>query len=288
MSRRAFLGFLVVVLAGCSAASGAGTTEPAASPTPSASAATAEELAGIGAGLSGPSGTTATVYANGVANVSALAVDGDGKLWAATAANSADWGDAVYLIKSEGSTPKKVITDIETPLGLLWVGDTLYVSSAAGVEAYSDFDGSRFASSTVILDLPDDAGEANGLALSSDGRLVLGISAPCDHCSPTDGYSASVVSFRRDGSDVQVVASGIRAPIGLVYVPGTDDLLVTMNQRDDLGDATPGDWLARVEAGQDWGFPDCYGQGGDACSGVPKPTAVLATGVIYLIEGVRG
>src|SRR5262249_54003151 len=32
--------------------------------------------------------------------------------------------------------------------------------------------------------------------------------------------------------------------------------LVTMNQRDDLGDATPGDWLARVTEGSAWGFPD--------------------------------
>ena len=29
-----------------------------------------------------------------------------------------------------------------------------------------------------------------------------------------------------------------------------------MNQRDDLGDETPGDWLAVVREGQSWGFPD--------------------------------
>ena len=50
-----------------------------------------------------------------------------------------------------------------------------------------------------------------------------------------------------------------------------------MNQRDDLGEATPGDWLAIVRSGQAWGFPDCYGQGGSACSGVPDPLAVLDT-----------
>src|SRR5262249_36522861 len=26
---------------------------------------------------------------------------------------------------------------------------------------------------------------------------------------------------------------------------------------------------------QDWGFPACYGQGGVACAGVPKPVGVL-------------
>ena len=53
------------------------------------------------------------------------------------------------------------------------------------------------------------------------------------------------------------------------------DLFVTMNQRDDLGEATPGDWLAVVRGGQTWGFPGCYGQGGPACTGVPGPLAVL-------------
>jgi glucose/arabinose dehydrogenase len=38
---------------------------------------------------------------------------------------------------------------------------------------------------------------------------------------------------------------------------------------------TPGDWLALVQAGQSWGFPECHGQGGGACDGVPSPIAVL-------------
>jgi glucose/arabinose dehydrogenase len=48
-----------------------------------------------------------------------------------------------------------------------------------------------------------------------------------------------------------------------------------MNQRDDLGAKTPGDWLAVVRQSESWGFPACYGQGGTACAGVPAPAAVL-------------
>jgi glucose/arabinose dehydrogenase len=44
-----------------------------------------------------------------------------------------------------------------------------------------------------------------------------------------------------------------------------------MNQRDDLGARTPGDWLAVVRRGDDWGFPACYGQ----CANSPSPVAVL-------------
>ena len=262
-----------LLIAGCSATSGAA---PAAhSSAPSESAASGSDLVDIGSGLSGPAGTSANVYATGLANVSGLAFDADGRLWAATAAYSDEGDNAVYLVASADSTPTKVIDGLHTPLGLLWIGDTLYVSSESGVDAYSGFDGSAFARTTTVLDLPDGAGEPNGLALSPDGRLVLGISAPCDHCTPTGAYDASVVSIEPDGSDLEVVATGIRAPIGLAYVSGSSDLFVTMNQRDDLGEATPGDWLALVRDGQDWGFPNCFGQGGTACDGAPDPVAVL-------------
>ena len=249
---------LAALVAGCTSASGSTAT-----------------LVDIGAGLQGPAGLAATVYATGLANVSAFAFDGDGRLWAATAAFEDADTDAVYLVPAAGATPTRVIDDVHTPLGLAWVGDTLYVASDGRVDAYADLDGAAFGTHTTVLSLPDDVGEVNGIVMSPEGRLVLGISAPCDACTPTSAYAAAVVSFLPDGSDLRVEASGIRAPIGLTYVPGTADLLVTMNQRDELGDATPGDWLSIVRSGQAWGFPDCYGQGGSACAGVPEPLAVL-------------
>ena len=255
---------LLLVTAGCGA--DAGTT---------AATAAAATLVDIGAGLSGPTGLNATVYSQGPANVSTFALDSEGRLWLATS-NAVDAGeDGVYVVPEAGAAPVEVITGAHTPLGLLWIGNSLYVSSKELVEVYTGFDGTAFASHRTVLTLPADVGESNGMTLSPDGRIVLGISAPCDSCTPTLAYSAAVVSFQPDGTDLQVVASGIRAPVGLTYFPGTSDLFVTMNQRDDLGDATPGDWLAVVSQGQDWGFPDCYGQGGDACTGTPTPVAEL-------------
>jgi glucose/arabinose dehydrogenase len=73
---------------------------------------------------------------------------------------------------------------------------------------------------------------------------------------------------------------------------GTDDLLVSMDQRDDFGAATPGDWLGLVGVGQSWGFPGCYGQGGTACVGVPSPVAALdphaAVSGVAIVTGSLG
>ena len=243
---------------------------------PLARAGAATNTVAIGAGLRGPRGLVATVYARSLKKISALAVDGQGHVWAATAQATDNNSDAIYLVRAAGTTPQKVVTDVHTPLGLLWIGDTLYVAQASGVLALGGFDGTQFTRRTSILTVPTGTGEVNGIAQGTDGRLYLGISSPCDHCSPTATWSASVLSFLPDGSDVQVVADHIRAPVGLTFWPGTDDLFVTMNQRDDLGSRTPGDWLALVKAGQSWGFPACYGQEAAACDGVPAPIAVLA------------
>ena len=230
----------------------------------------------IGAGLHGPRGLVARVYAKKLKKISALAADAQGRIWAATAEATDKNTDAVYLVSGAGAAPQKVVTDVHTPLGLLWVGDTLYVAQSTGVLALRGFDGTQFTSRTTVLTVPSGTGEVNGIAQGADGRLYLGISAPCDACTPTAPWSASVISFLPDGTDVQVVADHIRAAVGLAFWPGTNDLFVTMNQRDDLGAKTPGDWLAVVRSGQSWGFPACYGQDATACEGVPEPTAVLA------------
>ena len=273
------IGLLLVVPLVASCAGAGASSVPTTNSAPTAPTATtaASDLVDIGVGLQGPAGLTASEYATGLANVSAFAIDEQGRLWVATGAFEDAGDDAVYLVPSAGATPIKVIRDLHTPLGLLWIGDELYVSSKDRVDAFRGFDGSAFASQRSVVTFPAGVGELNGLALSLIGRIMLGISSPTDATKPTSEYSAAVVSFLPDGSDLQVEASGIRAPVGLAYLPGTDELLVTMNQRDDLGDATPGDWLGLVQPGQDWGFPDCYGQGGTACTDSPLPLAVLDT-----------
>jgi len=232
-------------------------------------------LVSIGAGVRGPAGLTATVYATGLPTASAFAIDARGRLWVATSAASDHRKDGIYLVARAGARPVKVIAGVRGPLGLTWYRGRLYVASLGRVDAFSGLHGTRFAKRTTILTEPRGHGWNNGIVATPSGRLVMGISSACDHCASTSRWSATIVSFRSDGSDVHVYAKGIRAPFGLASYPGTSDLLVSMNQRDDLGTRTPPDWLARVSQGDDWRFPDCYGQGGAACAGAPKPIAAL-------------
>lgn len=249
-------------------------------------------LVSIGAGLNGPAGLRASVYAKGPSTTAAFAFDARGRLWLTAAGLEAHTHDGVYVIAKQGAKPVEVVSGLENPLGLAWYRGRLYVASVGRVDAYGGFDGRRFAKHTRILDGPVAGGENNLLVMSADGRFLMGISATCDHCTPSSRYSASIVSFRPDGSALRLYASRIRAPFGLAYMPGTSDLFVTMNQQDGLGKRTPGDWLTLVRERQDWRFPGCYGQGGSSCAGVPSPTAVLdehaAVGGVAIATGQLG
>jgi glucose/arabinose dehydrogenase len=196
------------------------------------------------------------------------------------------------LIAKEGAAPLEVISGLDDPLGIVWDDGRLYVASVGRVDEYSGFDGKRFAQHREIVHGPAAGAENNLLVLAPDGRLVMGITATCDHCKPSSKYAGSIVSFDANGSDLRLYAGHIRAPFGLTYFPGTSDLFVTMNQQDNLGAQTPGDWLAVVAEGQSWRFPECHGQGGSACAGVPAPTAVLdkhaAVGGVAILTGQLG
>jgi glucose/arabinose dehydrogenase len=257
----------------------------------SASAATGS-MVSIGAGITGPSTLRATVYATGLAHVSAFAIDGQGRLWATTSASTNHAADGVYLVRAAGATPVEVISGLRGPLGLLWRGSTLYVASIGRVDRYGGLTGSRFATHRTILTEPAGHGWNQDLVAAPNGRLVMSIAAPCDHCTTAGKWGATIISFNADGSGVRTYASGIRAAFGLAYFPGTNTLFASMNQRDDLAAKTPGDALAVVAAGQRWRFPACYGQGGSACGGVPSVVATLdkhaAAGGVAIVTGQLG
>jgi glucose/arabinose dehydrogenase len=77
----------------------------------------------------------------------------------------------------------------------------------------------------------------------------------------TEHNRANVLVANPDGSDLHVYASGIRNPVGLTVAPRTGEVWVSVNERDELGDNLPPDYITHVQEGGFYGWPWYYAGG---------------------------
>jgi hypothetical protein len=69
---------------------------------------------------------------------------------------------------------------------------------------------------------------------------------------------AMVRAFDPDGHNRRTFATGLRNCVGLLVYPGTGDLMCSVNERDELGDNLPPDYVTRVKQGAYYGWPWYY------------------------------
>jgi glucose/arabinose dehydrogenase len=195
-------------------------------------------------------GLVAEVYATGLKRPTALAFGPDGLLYA-----TQETGEVVAVGRGS-SKPRVLARGYATPLGLAWVGSTLYVS-AQGYVTRLVVRGKQVVSRKVIVSkLPFDRHQQDTIALGPDARLYLGSGSTCDVCTEKDHRSGAILSFRQDGGDLRVAARGLRNPFGLVFAGET--LYISDNARDDLGDEEPAETVVRFRGGADYGWPRCW------------------------------
>jgi glucose/arabinose dehydrogenase len=222
----------------------------------------------LAASIHVPAGYTVTTFATGLKHPTAMSYGPDGRLYVAQ-----DTGQIVSVTRGT-RRPRTFATKLVVPLGLLWRGRTLYVSESGKVEALR----AGVARRTVVAGLPYREHQQDAIVAGPDGRLYLGSGSTCDACVERDRRSATVLSFRADGSDLRVVASGLRNPYGLVFAGST--LYATVNGRDKLGASEPAEMVVRITPGANYGWPDCWPSYalrkliGD-CTGVTAPVAYL-------------
>jgi glucose/arabinose dehydrogenase len=69
---------------------------------------------------------------------------------------------------------------------------------------------------------------------------------------------ALVLAFEPDGRNRRTWATGLRNCVGMLVYPGTGDLMCGVNERDELGDNLPPDYVTRVKQGGFYGWPWYY------------------------------
>jgi glucose/arabinose dehydrogenase len=73
-----------------------------------------------------------------------------------------------------------------------------------------------------------------------------------------DPRRAAILECNPDGSGLRVFASGLRNPNGMDWAPNTGALWTVVNERDELGDDVPPDFLTSVRDGGFYGWPYAY------------------------------
>jgi glucose/arabinose dehydrogenase len=74
----------------------------------------------------------------------------------------------------------------------------------------------------------------------------------------SESERARIFEFNPDGSGRKVFAWGIRNAVGIAFRPGTHELWMSTNERDELGDDLVPDYISHVEPGGFYGWPWFY------------------------------
>ena len=159
--------------------------------------------------------------------------------------------------------PRVVASGLTMPVGVAFRDGALYVSSTSRIVRLDDIDThlDQPPKPAVVSDkFPSESHHGwKFIAFGPDGYLYVPVGAPCNICAPDENRYANIMKMKPDGSDLQVVARGVRNTVGFAWHPSTHELWFTDNGRDWLGDDQPDDELNRLaQAGQHFGYPYCH------------------------------
>ena len=158
----------------------------------------------------------------------------------------------------------KFLEGLNQPYGLAFLNDSLYIGDT-----------------DAVVKIPYNAGETQSkatpqrvAALTQGGynqhwtrnllpnrdktKLFVTVGSSCNTCEESDSQRAAISVMNPDGSGKRVYASGLRNPVGLTLRPNSDELWTVVNERDNLGDDIPPDYLTRVKDGAFYGWPYAY------------------------------
>ena len=98
------------------------------------------------------------------------------------------------------------------------------------------------------------------IVFSPDGKkMYVSIgSRSNDSDDSAEANRARIFEFNPDGTGRKVFAWGIRNAVGIAFRPGTNELWMSTNERDELGDNLVPDYLSHVEPGGFYGWPWFY------------------------------
>jgi glucose/arabinose dehydrogenase len=176
----------------------------------------------------------------------------------------------VFRDKDQDGKPELqqvLLAGLNQPLGMLVLGNSLYVANTDGLMQFPYETGQTQIRSEgkKIVELP--AGGYNNhwtrniVANPDKTKIYIAVGSGSnngEHGMEHEVRRAAILEVNPDGSGERVFASGLRNPVGMAWAPGSHVLWTAVNERDELGDDLVPDYLTHVEDGAFYGWPYAY------------------------------
>jgi glucose/arabinose dehydrogenase len=226
-----------------------------------------------------PPGFSISVHAENVPNARQMALGSKGTLFV----GSRTAGNVYAVVNGKVLT---IARGLSMPSGVAFKDGALYVAEVSRILRYDNIESNLTnpPKPAVVTDkLPHETHHGwKFIAFGPDGKLYVPVGAPCNICRP-DEQHALIERMNADGSNVEVIARGVRNSVGFDWDPTTKELWFTDNGRDGMGDNIPSDELNHVtQPGMHFGFPYCHAGtiqdpdvGKESCSKFTPPAIAL-------------
>ena len=222
-----------------------------------------------------PKGFAISVFASGLKHPRFMELAPNGDVFL----SEPDAGKVTLL---HGGKAYDFATGFNKPHGLAFHDGALYVADLIAVWKLDYKDGALKAGARTRI-TKDGFGPLGGhfsrdIAFDREGRLYLAIGS-MSNVDEEPPPRAAVQKVDAQGH-LSTFVSGTRNPVGLVLKPGTDDLYITVNERDGYGDALVPDYFTHIAQGDFFGWPYAYsGPHADPTYGAKRPDLVAKTKV---------
>ncbi len=211
-----------------------------------------------------PPGFSISLFAENVPYARSMALGDNGIVFVGSRGNGSVY--ALQDVDKDGKADRQytLATGLNLPNGVAYHKGHLYVAEIHRIIRFADIDHqiSHPPKPEIIYDqFPNKRHHGwKYLRVGPDDKLYTAIGAPCNICQPKKQIFSSLVRLNTDGSNLEILARGIRNSVGFDWQPQTKQLYFTENGRDYLGDDIPPDELNKwTHKGQHFGYPYCHG-----------------------------
>jgi len=180
--------------------------------------------------------------------------------------------DRIFLLRDadgDGVAESRMLfaQGLHQPFGMTLTGGQLYVANSDGVVSFPYADGqtSETGSGTKVFDLPGPPINhhwTKNVVASPDGTKLYATvgsnSNVGDNGMEAEKGRAAIWEYDLATRQARIYASGIRNPNGIDFEPTTKQMWTVSNERDEIGNDLPPDFLTQVKDGAFYGWPYSY------------------------------